>query len=887
VLGATVALAAAALVVRGPSAGASVGGTQALVALVGTSATVPAGATVLGPTASTAPIAVDVALRPAQPSALAEYVHGVSTPGSPLYRHYLTPTDAADRFGPAPATVEATRSWLSSAGLDVGATIGGGLLLPVTGTASRVEAAFRVPLVRARLRTGETVRLGTRDPSVPAALAPSLAGVIGLSEQAPARSHLVHPTGPPVTAPPFRARAVVAHSTAGPQACAAAGSVGTAWTATQLASTYGLTPLYGAGRVGAGQRVGILELEPFTASDIQAYQDCYGTQVPVSTVPVDGGATGTQQGEAALDIEDVAGLAPGAAITVYSGPNGAGTGVIDTFAEMVQPKQHEPLPQVLTTSWGQCELLMDPSQQAMESTLVGYAATEGQTIVAAAGDSGSSDCYVQGVPQSAVLAVDDPADQPGVTGVGGTSLTSAAADAPVESTWQFGSEGGGGGNSADFVAGPWQASAAGTAYTCGTNHTQECRGVPDVSASADPQFGYAEYFGGYWGEVGGTSAAAPLWAAVVADTNQGCATPAGYLNPVLYSAGASSSFNDITSGTNNLFAGSQFTAQPGYDLATGWGSPKAGSLLALLSGSAAGCPTVTGLSRSSGSAVGGDTVTVTGSGFGNGTPVVRFGGAAAAVTSSSPTSITVVTPDVQVGGTVEVTVTTSGPAAGTSPSVAATTFTFLSPQVISVVVNHGPPAGGGQVTITGSGFGPGDSVTFGPRPAVGVSVLSPTTILATVPPGTSGSTVQVAVTGTDGSSPATPGSNYYYVLPGYLMDASDGGIFAFGGASFHGSTGNLTLNRPIVGMAATPDGAGYWLVASDGGVFAFGDASFHGSTGNLTLNRPIVGMAADLAGDGYWLVASDGGIFALGAAPYYGSTGTTVLSRPIVGITGT
>ena len=80
---------------------------------------------------------------------------------------------------------------------------------------------------------------------------------------------------------------------------------------------------------------------------------------------------------------------------------------------------------------------------------------------------------------------------------------------------------------------------------------------------------------------------------------------------------------------------------------------------------------------------------------------------------------------------------------------------------------------------------------------------------------------------------------------------------------FYGSTGNLALNKPIVGMAATPDGGGYWLVASDGGIFTFGDATFFGSTGNLVLNKPIVGMASTPDGRGYWLVASDGGIFTL------------------------
>ena len=122
---------------------------------------------------------------------------------------------------------------------------------------------------------------------------------------------------------------------------------------------------------------------------------------------------------------------------------------------------------------------------------------------------------------------------------------------------------------------------------------------------------------------------------------------------------------------------------------------------------------------------------------------------------------------------------------------------------------------------------------------------------------------------------------------GYWLVASDGGIFNYGDATFEGSAGNLPLNKPIVGMAATPDGKGYWLVASDGGIFNYGDAQFYGSAGNLPLNKPIVGMAATPDGKGYWLVASDGGIFNYGDAQFYGSTGGMTLNKPIVGMAAT
>ncbi len=122
---------------------------------------------------------------------------------------------------------------------------------------------------------------------------------------------------------------------------------------------------------------------------------------------------------------------------------------------------------------------------------------------------------------------------------------------------------------------------------------------------------------------------------------------------------------------------------------------------------------------------------------------------------------------------------------------------------------------------------------------------------------------------------------------GYWLAASDGGVFTFGAAAFHGSLGAIKLNAPIVGIAATPTGNGYWLVGSDGGVFAFGAAGFHGSLGATKLNAPIVGIAATSDGGGYWLVGADGGVFAFGDAGFHGSTGATKLNKPIVGMAAT
>ena len=250
--------------------------------------------------------------------------------------------------------------------------------------------------------------------------------------------------------------------------------------------------------------------------------------------------------------------------------------------------------------------------------------------MAAAGDSGSSDCFTpEGGPIG--LAVDDPAAQPDVTGVGGSVANlGGARRADRVGLEQLGprrvDRAGGGGNSMTFVAPTWQqvpaAQSGSTSYSCGSTSpfNQQCREVPDVSASADPQHGDVIFFEGGWQRgFGGTSQAAPMWAALVADTNEGCAAFAGLLGPALYApSGSSAAFHDVTVGNNSLVGQpSMFSATAGYDLATGWGSPRAPELLGLLTGALLGVPgrdrtvPVVGTGHQRGA-----TVVITGSGFG-------------------------------------------------------------------------------------------------------------------------------------------------------------------------------------------------------------------------------------------------------------------------------
>jgi hypothetical protein len=858
------------------------------VRLAGPTPTLPAGSSVEGPSDAAATVTVDVALSPRDPAALDTFVHDVSTPGSPEYHHYLAAGQFASIFGPTPATIAATRAWLTGAGLRPGATSPDGLLTPVTGTAAQMEQALDVSLESARLADGRVARYTPQRPAVPTTLAGSVVGVVGLSTVATPTPQLV-PTVSGGSTATGRTPAVV--PAVGPGTCSSAASTG-GYTANQLAAAYGINSLYGQGHDGTGVNIGIYELEPYTALDITTYESCYGITPPtVMNTNVDGGpGTTTQSGEAALDIEDTIGLAPGAAIQVYTGPQ-TGTGPIDTYEQMVANTSLK----VITTSWGLCEPQMatQGNQQAEETFLFAEAASQGQTVVAASGDSGSTDCYP--TPPSTAVTVDDPADQPDVTGVGGTSLLSAGAP-PTETTWNdlYGS--GGGGVSSEFSQPGWQSgpgvgSAAAQAQ-CAALGRSSCREVPDVAASADPAHGYAIYCTAGissncsgrrgWFAVGGTSGASPLWAAMIAVIDQGLSSPAGLINPALYNAGscAASPFNDITTGSNALISASQgrYPATANYDLATGWGSPEAAQLQSVLAAPPV-CPVVTGVLPGKGPVAGSNTVTVTGYNFAGATSV-RFGNTPTSFTVTSPDSLVARAPSGPAGGaTVDIQV---GNAQGSSPLVSADHYTYVGPGYWLVASD------GGIFTFGRAGFLGSTGGLALNQPVVGMAattddggywlVASDGGIFSFGDAGFYGSTGGIHLNQPIVGMAASPTGR------GYWLVASDGGIFAFGDAGFYGSTGGIHLNQPIVGMAASPDGRGYWLVARDGGVFSFGDAAFHGGTGGIHLNQPIVGMAADGTGQGYWLVARDGGIFSFGDAAFHGGTGGIHLNQPIVGM---
>ena len=575
----------------------------------------PGGSRAIGALPGGTSITVDVALRPRDRSALDAFASAVSTPGSPMFRHYLAPGEFAGRFGPTPATIKAVRTWLAGKGLTVEPTSSGGLIVPVHGSASTMAKAFGIGFEQYRLRTGRVARIPTAPPFVPADLAGSVTGVVGLDNLAQPVPQLVHTShsaaprksfgtfAPPSAtngAPRFQPRA-----SPGPQAnCPALSAQGLS--ANQLAQAYSFSALYGSGNEGQGVKIGIYELEPFLQSDIATYENCYSPAITasVTSVAVNGASpnSGAGSGESALDIEMAAGLAPQATLKVYvgsdAGPGASDAEALSTYAAMVDQDSV----QVISTSWGVCERDFGTAQIQAEASIFAQAAAQGQTITAPAGDTGSEDCFGDGSGTGQVLAVDDPASQPWVTSVGGSSISSLGPP-PAEQVWNnLGA--GGGGVSGEWTMPAWQVgpgvrssftSSSACPISSGAG-TISCREVPDVSANADPLSSpFAEFAAGTWAGVGGTSMGPPLWAALAALADQGQPASVGLMDPALYQAGclASPPFNDVTSGDNQppppylptdangvtLTGGPFYPATSHYDLASGLGTPIVSALV--------------------------------------------------------------------------------------------------------------------------------------------------------------------------------------------------------------------------------------------------------------------------------------------------------------------
>lgn len=824
----------------------------------------PAHSKSLGPLSPAADLRVDVTLRLPHPSAVGAFIASLSNRRSSNFDRFLRPGQFGQIFGPPSSEISAVEGVLRSLGLHPKGATSDRLLIPVTASAGEIDRAFHVQLVRYRLPSGRVAFTTLSPPSIVSSVARDIEGLVGLSD-------LIQPHD-------FLARSV-AHrriepqhvglvageakpKTAGPTPCQGAASVASEYggfTADELAAFYDMTPLYSLGDFGQGVHVAVAEFEPDLPSDIAAYQACYGTSATVNYLPVDGmSATGPGNDvEAAMDIEDVIGLAPQATIDVYQAPNSSNTDVLDVYSTIINDDSDA----VVSTSWGECEPGQDASDASFrtsEQSLFAQAATQGQTIFAAAGDDGSTDCFGDAKPDASQLNVDDPASQPYVVAVGGTSIMNGS-----ETVWNNSGGAGGGGLSSTWCMPSYQDQPAIpgliSSYSELAPAAADCppgsymRQVPDVSADADPATGYVMYWKGAWSgssgyTYGGTSAAAPLWAAAAAliDSSPFCTDygsgNAGVRPQGLYSLAALGSpyyglaLNDITTG-NNDFTGSHYTgglypATVGYDMASGLGTPHLASVGNYYPGLAAqmclayrtqlGVTEITNVSPNLGPSEQPAQVTITGSGFLPiaGADQLQVGTNSITVSCSTSTSCTGVLP-ASGPGTVDLVMSVEDTTV--SPVSPNDEFSFIGPPTITQIAPpEGPEQGGTAVTIEGSNFAGAVSVEFGGVAARAVHVDSPTELTVTTPPGSGNE--PVTVTSIAGSTPAEPAASFNFLAAPIISritpaigPTKGGTVVTIFGTELVGDLSVLFGNRPARAVdrvsstevrAITPPGSG-------------------------------------------------------------------------------
>ena len=687
----------------------------------------PPGTTVIGPALSSTALTLHVVLTPQDPTALAGFINELYDP-STEYHQFLAPGQFGPEFGATQSTIQSVSSALTSLGLTPGQATPNDLTIPVSTTVAKAETALNVQIDNYSVPGGRTAYGNTAAPEVPVSVAGDITNILGLSNVAQASSSVGQVTlsssGSSPAPPPCRPQA--ARRRVPPP------RIRVMRLPTSLRTRTGLIP--------APTRTGDWEPERRSRSPnlnrsnhptSPPMRPVTGSAPTVNTTNVDGGpGTGYGAGEASDDIEDLAGLAPDATIDVYQAPNTS----LDDLYDVYNTIATNDTAQVVSSSWGQCEAIGGASFDESEEPIFEQMATQGQTMVVASGDTGSSECYRKN--SSGELDVSDASSDPYVTGVGGTQLTSFGPP-PSETVWndQYGA--GGGGISEFWQMPSYQQalaiSADSSGTPCGAPSGDYCREVPDVSALSGSPY-YAFYHEGVWGGWDGTSLSTPLWGALTALADEGCSKPAGFLNPELYTN--SGNLNDITSGNNDDastgYTGGLYPATASYDMADGLGSPTA-ALFApgVLCASESAAPTITSVSPNSGPQAGGTTVTITGTGF-TGVTKVAFGGVAAkSFTFVSATEITAVSP-------------AQAPASPQDLGDHAqwhqcrsdgrpVHLPARSPPVTAVSPNSGPQAGGTTVTITGTGFTGATKVVFGTVAATSFTVVSATQITAVSP----------------------------------------------------------------------------------------------------------------------------------------------------------
>lgn len=497
-------------------------------------------ATVTGPVDRKERVGITIVLR-ARASSVAAARAVSSVPAAE--RVYLDRTEFADLYGSDPSDIAAVTAFLSASGIDVTGSDASRRSLFAAGPLAALEVAFGAKLHCVE-QDGRTFRSRVGTLSVPTSLGGIVVGVFGMDNRPQARAQ-------------FRSVRPAASADVG-------------YTPLQVAQAYD----FPTASDGTGQTVALIELGGgFVQSDLDTYFGTLGVKSPkVTSVGVDGGSNApagdpnSADGEVMLDIEVVGAIAPGASIVVYFAPN-TDQGFLDAITTAIHDKANAP--NVVSISWGGPESSW--TQQALQNFDAAFAdaAMLGVTVFSAAGDNGSTD----GV-SGTTAHVDFPASSPHVTACGGTRLT-LSGTTRTERVWNDGTSGGAtGGGISDVFALPDYQTTAGVPPSANADG-RIGRGVPDVAGDADPQTGYRTRVDGSDGVVGGTSAVAPLWAALTALGNQQSGKPLGFLNPGLYRNPAA--FHDVTKGSNGAYS-----AKAGWDACTGLGTPDGVKVIAAL-----------------------------------------------------------------------------------------------------------------------------------------------------------------------------------------------------------------------------------------------------------------------------------------------------------------
>lgn len=542
-----------------------------------------------------------------------ELLRRLYTPGDPYYRKYLSSAEYDARFAPTQADYDFVTAFAQSRGFTVVEKHSGRTLLDVSGTVASIQKAFGVQMNRYALADGTLAYANDRAPQVPAALAPKLLGIHGLSDIGLRRRPMLrHFSSVP------KVQRFMAAPNASPRGIGTDKFLG-GLTPTDIKAAYNLSDAEipdtkGGVLDGRGEIIGLYQLDGYVPADIAAYTKRFG--LPDATlenilVGSADGTAGANQDEVVLDIDMVLALAPRARILVYEGKNGT-VDIVTLFTKIADDNKAKSI----SSSWGISEKEgftgPDDPDLIVEDAALRKMAAQGQTFFNAAGDAGGYDTKGN-------IAVSDPASQPFATGVGGTTLTVTApggtfVDETVWGTPKTPSGGAGGGGISIF----WRKPDYQTKAKVGESETN--RNVPDVALNSNPDTGYYIYIASKGGDtiIGGTSAASPLWGGYIGLVNQkrkinGAKTTVGFLNPQIYTLNSNAikfaaNFHDITVGDNLVFS-----AKPGYDNATGWGSFIGASLLKTLAPPAFGANgTITGtVKNSSGAPIPNATVTAT------------------------------------------------------------------------------------------------------------------------------------------------------------------------------------------------------------------------------------------------------------------------------------